>query len=223
MLPIRQLANYCLIAKTCYGFILTEREVTVLRFTAEPKPAIQSNRQVLPRAVAPQPGQLQMSSPASSYLDGGLTRMSLDSYQSSNNNVETITSAEIGIFPWNDKRRGLTGLFALFWLHVIATGPIEPPINRQLSEDYWDLWTVLDRMPGNKDKSGKSTKSTKSARKSGKTKEKRYKSLLSDHEFDELMRHMKVIQPKDLHGESEEEEEEEGELGEEGEMDEGDY
>lgn len=99
--------------------------------------------------------------------------MSLESYRTTGGSAETIVSAEMAIFPWHERRKGLTGLFALFWLHVIATSPLDNPINRNLDEVYWDLWIVVDRKTEKQEKSGKSGKSARKPS-SGKTKVKRY-------------------------------------------------
>lgn len=95
-----------------------------------------SGRSTMFRAAAPAPGSLRFS--GQSQLSDAFSSMSLDSFP-----PEEATGVEMAIFPWTEKRCGLTGFGALSMLLIIATEPAEHGTGRGHAPSYPLLHTMI--------------------------------------------------------------------------------
>jgi hypothetical protein len=119
-----------------------------------------SGRSALFRAAAPAPGTLRFS--GQSQLSEAFSSMSLDSFP-----PEEATGVEMAVFPWAEKRSGLTGFGALIMLLIIATEPAEHGTGRDHAPSYPPLHTMtIVKRKSTEGKRGKKVHTTKTYYKS---------------------------------------------------------
>ena len=82
--------------------------------------------------------------------------MSLDSFA-----PEEVSGVEMAVFPWTEKRRGLTGFGAWIMLLIIATEPEVHGTGRSHAPSYLPLHTMIAKEKPAEFKKGKKVHSAK--------------------------------------------------------------
>ena len=94
-MPVRQLLSYCDHAETRYGYLLSQEELVVFRFSQTPRKTYKS----------PNPPSLRKRGPS----------------QAKEGSANMIRHVELKSIPWHlSNKDGLTINLALWWLHMMA-------------------------------------------------------------------------------------------------------
>jgi hypothetical protein len=118
------------------------------------------------RAAAPAPGTQRLS--GHSGVSEAFSSMSLDSFA-----PEDVSGVEMAVFPWAEKRRGLTGFGAWIMLLIIASEPEIHGTGRSHKPSYPPLHTMIVKEKLAEIKKGKTVRPAK----------KTYVSLLNGRKY----------------------------------------
>jgi len=124
--PFEQIQHYCTTRQTCWGFILTDRNLTIVRLKLSPLVSSGQSRQTRQKTFESHHRRILSDSSTATDLSDTLSSMSFRPRPQD----ADIGSLEIVIIPWQHKSQQLSVNLALFFLVLLASE------SRELSHSY---------------------------------------------------------------------------------------